>query len=229
MVYREVAPPAPLRDLVECGWRSDGCRRTRVLPDGCMDLVELNGVVLVAGPDTASFVGDLTSSEATGLRFRPGVLPRLLGVPAVELRNIRVPLDELLRDAKLGSLTEVAGHLLSREPTKETSPWPLPQLAAVTMRLGSGAAVSEVAYEIGWSTRNLQRQCAKVYGYGPATLRRVLRFRRAVAMLRAEISIADTAANAGYADQPHLHRDVREFAGLPVAAVIRNSVLRTDR
>lgn len=219
MGYREVAPALPLRPLVECVWRSDGQRPTHVLPDGCMDLIELNGSIAVAGPDTASFVSEHESVEVTGMRFHPGVLPRLLGVPAAELLNDRVPLAELRPDVR-GSLADVTGQLLNGEPTKETAPWSLPQLGAVTNALGHGAAVSDVASEIGWSTRHLQRQCVNVYGYGPAMLRRVLRFRRAVAMLRAEASVAETTARVGYADQPHLHREVRTFSGLPVAAVV---------
>jgi AraC-like DNA-binding protein len=79
--------------------------------------------------------------------------------------------------------------------------------------------VAEVASDAGWSNRTLQRQSHAVYGYGPATLRRVLRFRRAVSMLRAGRAPADVAAAAGYSDQPHLHREVRALAGTTVAGL----------
>jgi AraC-like DNA-binding protein len=218
MSYRESAPPAALRDLVECRWVSTGRGPARILPDGCMDLIEVDDAVLVAGPDTTAFVND-QQPAAQGLRFRPGALPRLLGVPAAELRNTRVPLRDLRPDVGGGSLLSVTAELLSHEPANETAPWPLPQLAAVTGRLADGAAVSAVADDIGWSARNMQRHCAAVYGYGPAMLRRVLRFRRAVALLRAGVAVADAAFLAGYADQPHLHREVRALAGVGVAAL----------
>ncbi|CAN5820977.1 AraC family transcriptional regulator [soil metagenome] len=184
-----------------------------------MDLIEIDETVLVAGPDTTAFVSDRQSTPVQGLRFRPGALPRLLGVPAAELRNSRVPLRELRPNIGDGPLLSVTVRLLSHEPADETTPWPLPQLTEVTGRLAQGAAVSDVADEIGWSARNLQRQCAAVYGYGPATLRRVLRFRKAVGMLRAGVAVTDAAAGAGYADQPHLHREVRALAGVGVAAL----------
>jgi AraC-like DNA-binding protein len=38
-------------------------------------------------------------------------------------------------------------------------------------------------------------------------------------MLRAGRPIADVAASAGYADQPHLHREVRELAGAAVTTL----------
>jgi hypothetical protein len=48
-------------------------------------------------------------------------------------------------------------------------------------------------------------------------LRRILRFRRAVRLLNAGTPYVEVAARAGYSDQPHLHREVRELAGLPLA------------
>jgi AraC-like DNA-binding protein len=212
--YRELPAPEPLRALAECTWVSDGPRRARILPDGCMDLIQMDDDVFVAGPDTAAFISE-HSAVARGIRFRPGVLPRLLGVPAVEVCNTRVALDELRPNAVGGSLMSVAEGLLRGETARETAPWRLSVLRHVTHRLGSGAAVQAVADEIGWSARNLQRQCAAVYGYGPATLRRILRFRRAVRLLDAGVGATDTAAMAGYADQAHLSRQVRDLAGVP--------------
>lgn len=214
--YHEVSPPARLRGLAECLWTSPGPRQTRVLPDGCMDLIDLDGEVLVAGPDTGPHLSE-QRALATGLRFRPGALPRLLGVPAAELCNQRVPLRELRPELSGAPLLTAAARLLTTEPSAATAPWALPLLAEVTARLGAGVAVSTVADETGYSARNLQRQCLAVYGYGPAMLRRVLRFRRAIEFLRAGAATADAAARAGYADQSHLYREVRDLAGVPPA------------
>lgn len=193
----------------------------RVLPDGCMDLMRIDGRIVVAGPDTTAFVSSRDREPFVGLRFRPGGLPRLLGVPASELRNTRVPLDELRRVGRHRSLAEVAASLAPASSAgPETAPWSLLTLDHVTRRLAAGAAVGAVAAEIGWSRRTLQRQCADVYGYGPATLRRILRFRRAVALLRGGLPYAEVATRAGYADQPHLHREVRNLAGIPVGQLV---------
>ena len=230
MGYREFPPPARLRELVECAWILDGpAGAVRVLPDGCMDLIRLNDSIVVAGPDTTAFVSLRDREPFVGLRFRPGALPRLLGVPAAELRNSRVPLDELwvVRD-RHRSLVELAAELASDTPAAETAPWSLPLLTHVTRSLGAGAAVTEVAQQIGWSSRTLQRQCAAVYGYGPAMLRRILRFRRAVRLLNDGTRYADVAAGAGYADQPHLHREVRDLAGLPLGQLASGANRSTE-
>jgi hypothetical protein len=94
--YREFSPPTTLRDLVECAWVVDGPPKpVRVLPDGCMDLTRIDGRFIVAGPDTTASVSQREGESFVGLRFHPGVLPRLLGVPASELRNARVVVTDL--------------------------------------------------------------------------------------------------------------------------------------
>jgi AraC-like DNA-binding protein len=228
MSYRELPAPAPLRDLAECVWVNEGPRRAWILPDGCMDLIEMNGSVLVAGPDTTAFLSDQRSPVATGIRFRPGALPRLLGVPARELHNERVSLDAVRPDAAGGSLMSLTARLLQRDVARETAPWRISELRHVTGRFAAGATVAAVADETGWSTRNLQRQCAAVYGYGPATLRRILRFRNAVRLLRAGHTLADAAAAAGYADQAHLSRQVRDLAGVPAGQLGRDAKRSTE-
>lgn len=178
-----------------------------------MDLIELDGDVVIAGPDTTAHLS-AQQRAATGIRFRPGALPRLLHVPAAELRDRRIPLAELRPDLAGAPPVAAAVRLLDSEPSATTAPWPLSMLREVTARLAAGTPVRVVADGAGYSARNLQRHCVAVYGYPPATLRRVLRFRRALTMVRAGVPTADAAARAGYADQPHLHRDVRELAGV---------------
>src|SRR6266508_3076010 len=69
----------------------------RVLPDGCIDLIALDGVrLVVAGPDTGPVEGDRPpGSTSVGARFRPGAGPALLGVPASAIRDLRVDLEAL--------------------------------------------------------------------------------------------------------------------------------------
>jgi len=220
MGYHEIAPPNGLRDLVETGWMARGHGETaRVLPDGCMDLIRMDDRVVVAGPDTCALITSRGRSPVVGLRFRPGALPRLLGVPAAELVGLRVALDELCTVDSRAPLTVVAHQLASRPERRETSPWSLQVLGSLTATLAAGTPAERVARETGWSSRTLQRQCRAVYGYGPATLRRILRFRRAMVLFRTGRSLADVAIAAGYADQPHLHREVRALAGTTVTAL----------
>lgn len=181
-----------------------------------MDIVWSGRRLLVAGPDTTADTRP-RSGAAAGVRFRPGALPALIGVPAAELRDRRIPLAELLPalagpavdllergDDPAGVLTELAGRL----PGEPAPLW----RHRVLRGTAQGRSAAEVADALGWTTRTLHRHCLAAFGYGPATLRRVLRFRRALALLQAGTAPAEVAAVAGYADQPHLSREVRELA-----------------
>ncbi|TFV60087.1 AraC family transcriptional regulator [Mycobacterium sp. PS03-16] len=218
-----------MRPLVECGWLSDGPGRpVHVLPDGCMDLIRMDGRVVVAGPDTVASRSVHGEAPVAGLRFRPGVLPRLLGVPASALRNVRVPLADVVRVPEAPTLTALALTLAADAEPAQSAPWTLGALRHVTGRVAGGASVAEVAAELGRSPRTLQRQCTAVYGYGPATLRRVLRFRRAVRMLRDGVPYSEVAARTGYADQPHLHREVRALAGMSLSQLASGAYRSTE-
>lgn len=75
---------------------SPGRAARRILPDGCMDLLWTGGRLLVAGPDSVAYVTSIEPSQShVGLRFAPGDAPQLLGVAAHELRDRRVPLEEI--------------------------------------------------------------------------------------------------------------------------------------
>jgi hypothetical protein len=86
--------------LVECLWvhSIDGPvprEDRRILPDGRMDLVWIPEVgTLVAGPQSHHTSRPVAAPLlAVGARFRPGVAPQLLRLPARELLDRHVPLD----------------------------------------------------------------------------------------------------------------------------------------
>ncbi|GAA2426009.1 helix-turn-helix domain-containing protein [Streptomyces glaucus] len=195
----------------------------RVLPDGCMDLLWHEGRLLVAGPDTHAH---LTAEPGpwAGVRFPPGTAPVLLGVPAHELRDRRVDLADLWPAARVRRLAarvaaapDPASGLeeLALRRAAETGP-PDPLLRRIVAALDAGRTVAATAAELGLGARQLHRRSLAAFGYGPKTLARVLRLRRALALARAGVPLAWTAARAGYADQAHLARDVRALTGLPV-------------
>ncbi|MEW1685233.1 helix-turn-helix domain-containing protein [Streptomyces sp. T12] len=199
----------------------------RVLPDGCMDLLWHDGRLLVAGPDTRAHPVGGPSAWA-GVRFRPGTAPTLLGVPAHELRDSRVDLADLwpTADVRRASarvhaadrpergLEEVALRLAA-----EAAP-PDPVLGGLVTALAAGRPVAAAADELGLSARQLHRRSLTAFGYGPKTLARILRLRRALALARAGVPFAETAARAGYADQPHLSREVRSLTGVPLRELV---------
>lgn len=234
--YLELAAPAALGSHACCIWThtaGDGDHVQRVLPDGCADVVWVEGSrAVVAGPATeAVMVAIPAGATAFGVRFGPGAAGPALGVAAHELHNRTVALEDLWgaegaelderlagapHDARLSVLAAgVAGRV-------RRSAEPDPLVLRASRLLAGGAAVATASRELAVSDRHLRRRFHDAVGYGPKTLQRVLRLRRFLALAEGPgaVELARLAAEAGYADQPHLTRDCTELAGLAPAALL---------
>ena len=226
VAYRELAPPPELAELVRCVWIRTGTGlETLVLPDGCLDVVVRAGLAVVAGPDTGPVAVPVASGEVVaGVRLRPGAAGAVLGVPADELRDRRVALEDLWGRA-------------GREAGERAGADPFELLAALRVRLDGAAPdrrvfeaasrlarapatpVPALAASLGLGERHLRRRFAAGVGYGPKTFARVARFWRALGLLRAGESPAAAAVEAGYADQAHMTRELVALGGRTPASV----------
>ncbi|MFI8391964.1 helix-turn-helix domain-containing protein [Streptomyces sp. NPDC085540] len=218
-------------------WRATAGGGSMVLPDGCMDLLWVEGRLLVAGPDTGPHpAGEVPGGAFAGIRLAPGTAPALIGVPAHALRDLRVELADLwpARAVRRASAL-VEGHggeaygdegygavcagleALARARAADAGA-PDRLTAEVVARLRAGEAVAAIARAVGLGERQLHRRSLDAFGYGPRTLGRILRLRRALALARAGLPYAEVACVAGYADQAHLAREVRALAGTTLRA-----------
>jgi AraC-like DNA-binding protein len=202
---------------------------TRVLPDGCIDLLWDGRDVRVAGPDTRAHRHESpVGSVMHGLRFAPGAAPAVLGVPAAALTDQQLPLDALWSPAGARAMADrlAAAADASRVLEDEVlgaaglGAAPPPDAVHIVARLRQGTAVVDVADGLGVSRRQLHRRCLASFGYGPKLLARILRLQRALELARRGVSLADVAAQAGYADQAHLARDVGDLAGAPMRQLL---------
>lgn len=193
---------------------------SEILPDGCMDLIWDGDRILVAGPDS-TVARHLTPAAATltAVRFDPGVAPTVLGAPASEFTDRRVDLADVWPAARLAPW--IAGLRNSDRPGATMAglaatrlPDPSPRWILPTLRLlAGGTPVATAADAAGVTPRQLGRWSLDRFGYGPKTMQRILRMRRAVALLGAGAELSDTAYRAGYADYSHLFREVRALTG----------------
>ena len=80
----------------------------------------------------------------------------------------------------------------------------------------AGVRLDRLAAYVGVSERTLRRRSLDAFGYGFKTLDRVLRFQRffRLAARSSKGGLADLAVRAGYADQPHLTREVQRLSGM---------------
>ncbi|HYB85986.1 MAG TPA: helix-turn-helix domain-containing protein [Streptosporangiaceae bacterium] len=241
--YREWAPPPGLDGSVACLWTSvvPPGGATRVLPDACCDLIWESGRgAYVAGPDTGPWSSAPTAGAVfAGVRLRPGAGGPALGLPLSALLDLRVDAADLgtgfgARLARLGPALApaVALRLLTAAAAEEIAESPADPLVTEAARLlgRSRTQAGDVAIRLGVGERQLLRRCRAAVGYGPATLRRVLRFRRFISRLDTGeggpaaaaktawpggLDLASLAAETGYADQAHLTRECVRLAGLP--------------
>jgi transcriptional regulator GlxA family with amidase domain len=86
--------------------------------------------------------------------------------------------------------------------------------------------IEQLSRWIGVSERQLHRRFSAAIGYGPKTFQSVMRFQRLLKTARekgAEQSLADLAANVGYADQAHMTREVHRLANLRPTVLLRST------
>lgn len=189
--------------------------------------------------DCDSFVAGFDSGfadvEATGasacmqVDFSPLGAYRFFGLPMRDLAGAVTDLDDALgrRFAQLATRLAEAGawdarfDLLdwfvrdrlnrSRPPSSEVA-WAWRRLRASHGQVRIGA----LARDLGWSRRRLAERFSIEVGRPAKTAARLMRFERAHAAALAPVAPdwSGLALDCGYADQAHMIREFRQFAGL---------------
>ncbi len=173
---------------------------TTVLPDGCRDLIILQG----RGRRPQCFVTDLATGadqvpvragdHFNGFRLQPGV--------------------RLDADSLLASMHDGLDDIAIKERLHDFAT-PQPQVSEALACLATGvASVSDAAAMLGVHLRSLQRLLKRETGQAPVFWLRLARARQAVVRLGHAAELADLAYDAGYADQAHMTREFRGWFGI---------------
>jgi len=212
--------------------------RRRIVPDGSIDLIfnlgsgrGLHGThreaeAAIVGVATAAFdVVRPPAAPVFGVVLSPGACRAVLGVNARELRNRVVGLEEVLGPIarvtldRLRGARDVAGMVAVADATlRRTRGRSVPSVVTQALQAirspGGGQSLRSLQEHLGLSERKLQRLFDEHVGVSPKTLSRIARFEAARARLLAGgSSAAEVAADLGYADQAHMIREFRDFAG----------------
>ena len=229
------APRRSLARHVECVWAERSSRTDPLLPDGAVELVWSGRGLFVRGADThAHTVGAFPDRTFVGVRFRPGTSAGVLKLTGRDLADARVGVShvwgraEMERvESKLAACSSAgaAAALLEDVVAAHVREVPDPAVETVVATLRDQrmpVRIAALADAIGLSERQLLRRCVTALGYGPKTLDRILRFQRfrTLAGRRPDVGLAELAAHAGYADQPHLTRECLRLAGETPAALV---------
>lgn len=179
--------------------------------------------------------------EAVQVRLSPLVARAVLGVSPADLDGAVVALDDLWgREASRirERLSEapswegrfaLADALLARRRGTRASVDP--EVAWAWRRIVSSRGLIRVdglADEVGWSRKRLWSRFRSQIGLPPKRAAKLVRFDHAVHRLATGEGAARVAAESGYADQSHLHRDVVAFTGLTPATVAGEPWLAID-
>ncbi|HVF17323.1 MAG TPA: helix-turn-helix domain-containing protein [Steroidobacteraceae bacterium] len=215
----------------------------RAMPDGLMHIViRLShaqiriadsskahdfGYAVLGGARSGHYVrGSHASARSIGATLLPGAARVFFGNSALAFANRHTKLDDLW-GAEVTLLREHLAEL--RRPSLQLDLFELyllnrlpairgvhPAIAASLAALQPDEDVSSMVERSGFSHRRFVELFVETVGLSPKKFMRVRRFQRVLKMLSAQPtkSWAQLALDAGYADQPHLNRDFREFAGL---------------
>lgn len=197
---------------------------------------------LVAGlaPQGMRGLGVSRNFECLQIRLSPAVAHAVLGASS-ELGGTLVSLDELwgrdavrtqerLREAATwDERFAIAEAALIRRLARGRGIDPEIALSWERMMTGHGRVrVERLADEVGWSRKRLWSRFRDQVGLTPKRAAQLIRFDDAAHLLAAGHSAARVAAESGYSDQSHLHRDVVAFSGMTPTAVAVTPFLAVD-
>jgi AraC-like DNA-binding protein len=215
----------------------------RLLPDGCIEWIfhfgarfrqliqgkwELQPRSFVVGGLTRFIMVQATGPVASmGIRFRPGGAYRFMPFPIDALTDQAVPTEDIwghagacIAEAVLGAHSAAAQRnlielfLLSRLHLSSGRPRFEAAVSEIILTRGQ-TRVDQLAGRLGISSRQLEREFRARAGLSPKALARIIRFQNLLQLLGegALRQWAMLALESGYADQPHMVREFREFSG----------------
>jgi AraC-like DNA-binding protein len=183
---------------------------------------------LLGGVRAAPYCKSIADPAPTvGAMLRPGAVELLSGASARVLAGAHSRLDDIWPRTDLAELRErlevaadgeqrlaVLETFFARRLPRVRGVHPLVAHALARLRIGAGVAA--VVEESGYSHRHLAHTFEEAVGLTPKTYGRVQRFGRVLDRLNASpgVSLADIAAAESYADQAHMSRDFKAFAGV---------------
>jgi AraC-like DNA-binding protein len=184
---------------------------------------------LVIGPTTRHMsIAPTGPIRLVGIRFAPGGAVSFLSVPPSEVRDaapsltdVAPPLEDAAVDrlaaAPFGTESPILDVALGRRlaRSRRLGDRRVPALVSATFAADRPLRADALMSLTGLGARQIERVYRDNVGFGFKTLSRLVRFQRVVRDIdpTTRISWARLAGRHGYADQSHLAREFREFAG----------------
>ncbi|WP_404794648.1 AraC family transcriptional regulator [Streptomyces tendae] len=197
------------------------------LADAVIGEPSVSATSLVSGIAATATVGErFEAVYGITVMLTPVAAYRLLGVPASALESRNIDLADLFGseverlveklaerpdwDGRFALLDRVlSGRLLS-------GPVSAPEVTQAWRELQRTAGrtpVRQLAAQVGWSGRQLERRFLEQVGLPPKSLAQVLRLQEALRQRADGLAWAEAAVVAGYHDQSHFARSFKAMVG----------------
>lgn len=219
-------------------------RRERVFPTGRVDLIvhlderyrlvegagtAICGTTCVTGLQSAPIVVESPERpcRVLGVRLYPAGAYAVLARPLDEMSGLTVDLpdlvgraaDELAEQCHAVEVEEIfpvvarwVAERIARSPAADPA---IAWIAAQIERREGAVSIAALRERTGLTKTRLATGFREQIGVTPKLYARILRFRRALAMVNEGTApLAEIALAAGYYDQPHLNAEFRELGGL---------------
>ena len=227
MEYRELAVPPQLEGLVAAVWTmrhhgsADEWIEHEATPDGCVEaILRVSGRSAWRREQPACFATGLSqrpfrfgfSGDAAfvAVKLWPWAWEASGGVPCSDFADDWITLDDV---HPLARLLAVGAEALVERLAAAFSGLPRDPVGDAIL---AAHRVADLGARAGLAPRALQRWFARHIGMAPRDYLRVLRFRETMrALPQEDATLAEMAADRGYADQAHMARDFRVMAGAP--------------
>ncbi|MFA7767843.1 helix-turn-helix domain-containing protein [Streptomyces sp. NRRL S-448] len=190
----------------------------------------LRGLVASLSPRLAHIRGE--GVECVEVALSPRAAYTLLGVSPLELdgsitgledlwgRHARLLREQLSDTASWQERLALTDGFLRRRAAG--APPMAAEVAAAWDAIVAGRGrvrVGDLAASCGWSRKRLWARFSAQVGLTPKRAAMLVRFDHAARALLAGERAGDVAVACGYADQPHLHRDIQALAGCTPGAL----------
>jgi|SRR5690625_498007 len=169
--------------------------------------------------------------QCVEVRLSPVIARAVLGVSPAELHHPVVAAEEVWGD-DVGRIQEQLGDAPSWQARfalleavlarRRRGPVVDPQVAWGWNRIVASRGsvrVEDLAAELGWSRKRLWTRFRSQIGLAPKRAAKLVRFGHAAHRLAAGDSAAQVAAECGYADQSHFHREVLALTAMTPTAL----------
>lgn len=240
--YRDTLHSRHEQLATEAAWQffADQECEHRVLPDGRCDIIlrfQSDGIApsaaitpLVTGAATGFHIVPIAAGTGyVGVRLRPGIAHRVLGLDLGAIANRGIAGDDALQ--MIPDLREVCNPAPSIDALKDRLASFVEQRAANatiepltadlidTIHLSGGRlSIADMATLHGVDVRTVRRRITRATGLAPKQMAMVVQFQRALRLrFREGLDAASTAFEAGYADQAHMSRAFRQMGGISPA------------